>query len=295
MIINLAPWYYRELLSENTIVEAPLFFEVNLLNGIHQFETSVSLKNHLRPAWLKKSKFYRNTDGSGTAKYKNVAVYKGVSEALERWAFYETVDLDSKKYRFDENPTTTGMAAFPYFNAAKSRRNAKAEAVERWALHEFNRFNLPLKQHKTSITNLRHFQIMTPFQDVDVSLLEYWNGEYYCYGFAGGNRLDESFFKALVELDRNLRVLRKVDLNKSSIDDFQDTVDRTLFYFSTIEGNLYFQELIAKSAASIKNDNPKILCDVEIPGPWSKYTRVWRYLLEDSYFDCRTDHKFFMF
>jgi hypothetical protein len=290
-MINLAPWYYRNLLGkENAIIEPLEFYEVTLLNNTHQFEASALLKPTLRPSWLKHSELYRNTDGSGADIYKNIAIYKAISEALERWAFYESVDTE--KYCFDSNPTTTGMAAFPHYSSFDSRLNAKAEAVERWAIHEFNRFNLPILLHST-FNNLNHYEIITPFKGVVVTLLEYWNGIYYSYGFAGGKNKNHSYLKALTEMDRNVRVLGKVkDFNFTN---FQDTVDKTLVYFSTKEGNEHFAEMIKKAPKYIKNETPIVLCDTEILGPWTQYTKVWRYLIENSYYDCRESSQFFMF
>lgn len=295
MSLSLAPWYYRNLLLDNNIIESPEYFETDLLDGKHHFEASVSLKSHLRPSWLSKSELYKNTDGSGSGVHKNVAVYKAISEALERWAFYETVDNEHEKYKYDYNPTTTGLAAFPHFKAHGARVNARCEAIERWAIHEFNRCNLPVKEHNSSISGLRHYEIVTPFSEVCVTLIEYWTGDYYCYGFAAGLSMNQSLTKALVELQRNYQVLKKTLNRNVEIESFQATVDKTLFYFSTIEGNYTFNDIKSRASKTIVNENPVLLCDMEVHGPWSKYSKVWRYLLEDSYFDCRNDVKFFMF
>lgn len=294
-MINLASWYYRNLLNDNLLIEAPEFFEVKLLNNVEQFEAVVSLKNNLRPSWVANSEIYKNCDGSGTALFKNIAVYKAISEALERLTFYELADLSAKEFCFDVNPTTTGMAAYPHFNPAKARVNAKAEAIERWAIHEFNKSNLPIKSHISCIKNFNHYEIITPFNDVKVSLLAFFNGRFYIYGFAGGKNLRHSFDRALIELDRNLRVLTKSYQKTTTYDEFKSATDRTIFYFSTQEGYFNFKNKIDSSPNSIININPKILCDKEMKGKWNTYTKVWRYLLDESYFDYKNDHTFFMF
>ncbi len=292
-MINLAPWFYRNLLGENELITSPVFFEVNLIDGTHNFEAAVTLKESLRPSWLEHSKIYRNGDGSGTDQYKNVAVYKAISETLERLAFYEMVDTHEKEFSFDTNPTTTGMAAFPYFNSSSARKNAKAEAIERWAIHEFNKSRVPISSIQSNIPHLKHYEIHTPFKEVTVSLLVYKINDFYVYGFAGGSSLNHSFTRALVELDRNIRVMSKSYEKKNQ--DFTATVDKTIYYFSTDAGNQKFNSLIESSPKKIINTNPKILCDKELIGPWTKYTKVWRYLLEDSYFNCSSDSTFFMF
>lgn len=294
-MINLAPWYYRKLLADNEILNNPEFFQVKLLNDNVQYEAVISLKDSLRPSWLSFSEIYRNCDGSGTDHYKNIAVYKAISEALERYAFYETIDTNDKEFCFDINPTTTGMAAFPHFSFKHARNNAKAEAVERWAIHEFNRMNLPVIEHQNGINKLKHYEIKTPYKDIAVSLIAYEHSNFYAYGFAGGQHLDHSFQKALIELDRNIRVLEKYLSKEKKHQELKAAVDKTLSYFSTREGNEKFEFLIKNAPRNLKKTTPKILCDKEIRGKWSDYTVVWRFLIEDSYFECSEDPTFFMF
>jgi hypothetical protein len=71
--------------------------------------------------------------------------------------------------------------------------------------------------------------------------------------------------------------------------------DKTLYFFSTNDGFQFFQHILEKAPNRIINSSPRVLCDKEVKGKWSNYTKVWRYLLEDSYFDCSSDHTFFMF
>lgn len=293
-MFNLAPWYYRKLLAKNKIISNPEFFEIELLDKTHQYEAVVSLQESLRPSWLSHSEIYRNCDGSGTDQYKNIAVYKAISEALERFAFYQAADNYEKRYCFDINPTTTGMAAFPHFRSKYARSNAMAEAVERWAIHEFNRMNLPIKTHPTSIENLKHYELITPYKNIKVSLIVH-NNNFYSYSFAGGQSLNHSFKRALIELDRNIRVLEKYYQKGRQEKNLETTVDKTISFFSTQDGYEKFDSLIKNAPMKVKNYNPKILCDKEVKGKWSEYTTVWRYLIEDSYFDCSKDHTFFMF
>lgn len=298
-MFNLAPWYYRELLNENTIIEKPEFYSTTSLTGEKKFEVVVTLKENLRPSWIPTSSIYRNCDGSGADKYKNIATYKAISESLERWAFYSSVDSRANKYGFEFDPTTTGIAAFPSWHFNQARKNARAEAIERWCIHEFNRGNIPIKNHTTLISNLLHFELVSPFSDTFVSLLCYAGNSFYSYGFAADTSLNKSFNKALVELDRNYRML-DVYYSKNSSEAVRgvqllSTVDKTIIFYSTKEGYLSFEEKINKSPCKVMNKSPKILCDQELIGDWSKYTKVWRFLLEDSYYDCSSDHTFFMF
>ena len=97
-MLNLAPWYYKKLFTENDIINKIEYFEIDLITKVHQFEAVAFLKDNLVPNWVGKSQIYKNCDGSGTSSHKNIAVYKSISEALERLAYYQLVDSD--KYAF---------------------------------------------------------------------------------------------------------------------------------------------------------------------------------------------------
>ncbi|MFA6238896.1 MAG: hypothetical protein WC635_16280 [Bacteriovorax sp.] len=290
-----APWYYRNLLEDKKIIDSAEFFKAEMLSGEVLYEVICSLNERLRPEWVSKSDVYNNCDGSGTSPYKNIAVYKAISEALERWAFYEAADsTDAKRLCFDSNPTTTGMAAYPGLTSNGARIKAIQEANERWALHEFWRGNLPVIEHRCSIENLQRFEIIAPIDNCRISLLSYKKGVQYLYSFAAEKTIEESFKHALVELARNIRVMAKIGGSSKVVSDFNDISDKRLFYFSTEVGHDLFIEKIEGAATGIKIQ-PKIICDLEIKGEWNKYTRVWRHLYANSYPDSEIDHTIFMF
>lgn len=291
---TLAPWFYRNLLESNQILESPVFFKAEILTGEVLFEATCSLKNNIRPEWASVSEVYSNKDGSGTSKLKNVAVYKAISEALERWAFYGAADSHEKEYCFDVNPTTTGMAAMPGLTAKGARVNAIMEANERWAINAFWRGTLPIKEISVPIDNLRHFVVTHPFENCHISLLSYKNNNQYLYAFAAETSLDSSVQHALIELARNIRVMSKIAGLSKEVNDFKNISDKRLFYFSTQEGYQFFCDKI-KAAPIVIKAKPKLICDSEIKGEWSKYTKVWRYLYDNSYPDSEEDHTFFMF
>lgn len=294
-MISFSPWYYRNLLFENDIIDSLKYYEFSHLDGSLQFEVLAFLKNKHIPNWLSNSEIYTNCDGTGTSQYKNIAAYKSISEALERWAFYVSIDSnESKKYCFDLNPSTTGMASLPGVTGGGARANAIMEASERWALHEFWRGNLPVIEHSHGIANLRHFEIITPFRKCVISLLSYKINQQYLYGFAAEETIEKSLKHALVELARNIRVVGKLVNTQKSFTDFKDISDRRLYYFSTEEGYSLFDVKVKNASKTIKA-NPKLICDLEIKGEWNKYTKVWRYLYDKSLPDSDTDHTFFMF
>lgn len=293
-MFNLAPWFYRNLLGENELFELIESFEVELLTGEKVHEANVFLRKNKIANWVSQSLLYKNCDGSGTSNLKNIAVYKAISEALERLAFYEMAETQEREFCFDLNPTTTGMAAYPHLMSKYARQNAQAEATERWAIQQFNFNNLPVKKRESSIEGLKHFEIVTYF-DFKVSLLAYKHKNFYAYGFAAGVDINHSFARAIIELDRNIRVLNKRSDLKIEIDTLSSSNEKTLSFFSTEIGFQLFQEKIKKSPSKIMANVPNILCDKELKGMWSQYTKVWRFLYDESYFPSHEDETFFMF
>ncbi len=293
-MINLAPWFYKNLINENEIISSIVSSKCQIFNIGEQFEALAELSKKLKPTWIPESNIYSNCDGSGTSKFSNVAIHKAISEALERWAFYETIDTKSSMFLFDENPSTTGMAAFPGITHGQARKNAIFEASERWALHEFWRGNLPILEHSSAIANLSHYEIVTDLKDVKISLLCLRKENQFLYSFAADSSLAESLKHSLVELSRNVRVMGKYQDTNVSYKDFTDITDRRLFFFSTLEGNQLFNEKIL-SAPSCLKVKPNLICDLEVRGPWTKYAKVWRYLYANSCPSDESDHTFFMF
>lgn len=293
-MFNLAPWYYRDFLLENSfsIFETISTYRSKLVTGEEKWEAVSKLKSDYLPSWIKASSIYSQNEGSGTSDYKNIAIHKAISEGLERWAFYATVDDSQNEYCFEINPSTTGMAAYPERFTNNARRNAIFEATERWALHEFWRSKLPIKEHRTDISHFRHFEIITGLKGVSVSLLHFQMGERSIFGFACGKDLQDSFQHAVIELSRNISVLSKLK-NDISLKSFTEVYDRRMYFFSTSEGLNLFNDTICSSPDSV-SIKPKLICDKEVKGPWSKYAKVWRYLYADTDAD-DSDYTFFMF
>lgn len=294
-MVEFAPWFYRNLLCENEVISKPIYYKCSLIDNRELFEAVVHLNRKNIPSWLTGSDIYSDCDGSGASSYQNIALYKAISEALERWAFYQVADSENQKeFSFDENPSTTGIAAYPGITAKNARKNAIMEAGERWALHEFWRGRLPVREHLTNVGGLRHFEIITELKMIKISLLCYKNESQHLYAFAAGATIEESFNHALVELSRNVRVMKKISNTNVVYSNYKDISDKRLMFFSSEEGNQLFKEKIASAPKIIKTE-PRLICDKEIKGPWTKYAKVWRYLYANSFPDSDTDHTFFMF
>lgn len=294
-MINLAPWYYRDFLlkTSNDVFESISIYKTELLTGNSYWEAVTKLKKNYLPDWYIPSSIYSSNEGSGTSKFKNNAIHKAISEGLERWAFYSTVEDSDNRFGYKQDPSTTGMAAFPETFSNHSRKNAIFEATERWCLHEFWRLHLPVIEHPSKIENLRHFEIISGQKNLKISLLHYEVEGKNIYGFACENNLSNSFQHALVELSRNIYVLKNLK-SEVNLQTLTEVYDRRMFFFSKEEGFHLFLEKVNASPKSILI-KPKLICDKEIIGPWSKYAKVWRYLYERSNPEEDSDHTFFMF
>lgn len=294
MSLNLAPWFYRNLLDGKELIEKPVFYKVTDILENSYYESNVWLKKPLGNEDC--SLLYNDCDGSGADKNKNIAVYKAISEALERFAFHETFYNQNQEFSFDVNPTTTGMSAYPYINYSKARLNSIFEAIERWAIHQLNYRKIPVVKLENPNKDIQHYELITPFREkAKVSLVIFKKNDFYNYGFAASDSVENSFKKSLVELNRNLKILLKNDNYKLDYQQLDNSTDKSLIFFSGNEGFNIVDELIRSAPRRIIDENPRVICDKPIVGEWTKYTKVWRYLLEDSYFPVESDFKFFMF
>lgn len=290
--MSLAPWFYRNLIEPNEIINPPEYFRVQNIYEGEVFEAVCSLKPDLKPSWVSVSSIYRNCEGAGTSKHLNIAIYKAISEALERWAFYHTATESLfLKFGFNEDPSTTGMAAYPGFLTSIARKNARFEAIERWAVHNFWKGLLPIKEHET-LDLISIYEIITPFPDVHVVVLNMVSDGLNIFSFACENSFQATVRHALVELNRNRRVLNQ--RNEFQLDKLEDISDKRLLFFSRPEGKALYLEKVQKAPCAI-NAVPKLICDSEIKGPWTKYAKVWRVLYAESYPKDFEDHTFFMF
>lgn len=293
-MINIGPLSYNNLLNNSEIISEIIQYKVNVLNGKTLFETSAKLNENLRPKDIFQSKIYSNFDGSGTSFFRNNSLYKAVSEAVERWAFYDSSEGDEYlKLKFDVNPSTCGMASYPELFPYWSRKNAVYEAVERYAIHAFNRKKIPVVELQSNIVGLKVYKLITTIKDMETILISYFNGSFYTYGFSCKKTQEESIDHALIELARNERVLKKLYLSSFDILDMEIS-DRRLIFFSTVEGYQSFLQKI-ETAPSKVQEIPKLILSREIKGPWTRYAKVWRHLYDDSYDLNQSDVNYFMF
>ena len=300
MFINLSPIKYRRILQDKTISTVKLF-KKEIVYGSMGYAAHAYLNNNFIPDWIPRYSLYGSCHGSGSSKYKNIAYYKAISEALERWAFLDTCSSsNSKLYGFDIDSSTSGMSALPAFSNKHVSLISFYEAVERWALREWWGELLKGKyfNYKTNHA-IKSLEIITPFKNTSAVILwkKVTTNNLYTYGFACNKNLLLASKKAEIELKRNEEVLSTLEPNPDINTLTNDYDEKRLVFFSTSEGHRLFLNKVKASVNEININYtvPKKIIDCEIIGPWSKYTTVWRILFEaKTYFNYK-DLNFFNF
>lgn len=275
-------------------------FQVVTLKNYFQepiYECYTELDQKLKSNHKLTSQIYGNYDGTGTDKNKSLAVYKSISESLERWSCYSLMEIPSmkQKYGLDINPTSTGFAAYPSFSPSIARTKSYLEAIERWSLTNWWLENLSITEinYKLKSPQLTIWKIHTPFENCETILMQQIIHDpniqkISFYGFATSSSLDDAIAKALVELDRNRRaILIKTSgkiIDKELLSNVDSLNDKRLLFFSSNDGMNLFQEKIIKTLnlKKVCISQPKLLIDIGVMGPWSAYTKVWRCLFENN-------------
>ena len=307
MSISLAPVRYRNVFEKHGgPIERLEAFPHLSSDGRERHCANAFLRSSLRPNWVEEKSLYSNSDGSGTHLIRNFACYIAISEALERWAFYSECDgARRREFGFDADASTTGMASFPGLTIRAVRGRAAIEAAERWTIVEWWLGRLPSRLARRIGDAEGTLEISSPFSGCAVAIV--WRACSFgglAFGFAGGATLDEAIQHALVEQDRNVVVLEKLVREKgfrpdsSSIAALTVGLERRLAFFASAPGEALFRARVDRSRdVQSVPPMPRTLVDREIPGPWQRYTAVWRVLHEqtsDIYLDESRDD-FFLF
>lgn len=241
-------------------------------------------------AWLvdgligdrRKRVLYSDASGTGTADLPMVARHMAVSEALERWAFHHTVHgPEAARYGFDLDATSNGMAAFPGMFPSAARKRALLEAVERASVLAWWEGLHDGEVRSTDWPGINALVLPSPIgYGVTVVAFRETRPDAFAYGHGAA----ESFFgaceRAVMELARHEYVLglHRIAAGVAPSAAPGDLFERRALFFGSAEGHALFQERLHRKAAGARYRS-EIVCDREIPGPWSRYARVWRALI----------------
>lgn len=274
-MLNLAAIKYRNVLAEfggpiTKICCAPF--------SIYGRE-SVQANAFLTPGLIPRKpalEMYGNADGSGLNESPTVARYMAISEALERWAFHTDYSaIEKKRYGFDADRSSNGMAAFPGMLKTQARSRARLEALERFAVISWWDGRIAASPAMSPLPGIKVLRLHHPadFGEVAVVYRKSRSG-HVSYGHASGKSLTGAIARAMAELARNEFVVTYHKL-RGGRDNVRDFLERRCLYFASPEGH---EEFLSRVQA--KPGKPSLpwqpVFDGEIPGPWSQYATVWR-------------------
>ena len=266
--------------------EFPIFNE-------RSYQASAFLRPELIPE-RQKHVVFGQADGTGSAENMTVAQHKAIAEALERWAFFETYKSGkASKYGFAADTSSNGMAAFPGF-AWQARRRARFEALERYALIGWwdGQFGCSVSRAPYPSVGLVRIHHGQAFGEVVILYHRAPTG-FVAYGHASGSTLASAISRAAVELARCEYVISR-HRARGSILPIKDPFEKRCMFFSTPDGYAQFHER-ANSLPEKKATPWKEIYDGEIPGPWSRWAKVWRVAVEMPTYDFLDRNKMFFF
>jgi hypothetical protein len=214
-----------------------------------------------------------------------VARFMAISEAMERWAHWQTHSgADGARYGFDVDPSTTGMAAFPGVFRRQARRNALMEACERFNLLNWWEGRLPAAETATDWPGVRAAVICSAVPGVTVILFRHTPEGLVAYGHGSAAEYGRACRKAAVEMDRHAAVLTRCTLAPAQsgggrLSPQAHPIERRSLFFATEAGHELFLERL-RSAPRHSQAKPRLVFDGVIPGPWNRYADVWRVVFE---------------
>ena len=243
------------------------------------FQANATLRPNLREK--RAVTIYGDCDGTGIHRSPGIAWQKAVSTALESWAFHSTSRASrAAEFGFDVDPSSNGLSAFPGLLAIQARRKAMLEAVERFCLIAWWEGRTTGQLLETDWPGISALAIDGPFGGVTVIAFARteWGG--YAYGHAAEESLGAACEGAVIALARHDHMLRAFRLTSASgLGTAPATVfERRALFFATQEGYDLFSQRLHRSPSG-PPPKPVVICDREIPGPWTDYATVWRFAL----------------
>ncbi len=299
--LNLAPIRYQHVLKEDG---GPIehLEQVRYLSPQGPlFSVNAYLVEHLRPSRYVPHSYYGDADGGGTHMTALIARFKAVSEAIERWAFWDRVDSAMRSlYGFDLDPTTTGMAAFPGLLHFRSRRKARLEALERFGLLHWWEGRLEHRLIRPQGAGYGIVEILVPGAR-DAVVVTFADDPVLgsrSYGYGAGHNLDAAVNAAHSEMMIHQGTVRRfLEENpdpRLGLLAVKRNHERRALYFALPEGRELFDERL-KCGPWCRLSTPKTVFDDLIPGDWDRYAAVWRSLYEppsDEHVSIRNDYFF---
>ncbi len=286
--VNLAPVKYHELLKPNAIIDRVVVGPYINLFGKTMYQATAYLSEECLQHKDTHHSIYGDADGTGTSENKTTAVYKAISEALERWAFWDFSNSPLKaELGFDLDPTTAGIAAYPGANPWWAKRLAMNEAFERWALVRWWNGELSLAPFEDSRlpqkAGLNYFRFLVDELPIVLASYQFQNEgrTVTAYGFAASQKIEAAAERALIELERNMHAL-KAYFARGETSAPKEPFEKRLLFYSSEDGH---KEFLSHIGGQNQATLPRLIFDGEIVGPWLRYAVVWRSLPDGTYTD----------
>lgn len=252
--------------------------EVQLADGTTEHEVYATLRNGLIPEATAQDipSFMGKSHGSGTARSKRMATHIAISEALERWAAMSIQGSDGER-------DSHGFAAFPGWNERSPREPAILEVIERFCLADALLGNRPFHRVSTNYgTEVELVRAASP-EGIFVLMGRYRDPEVgWAYGFAARRSAEAARRQVAIEIQRNLRNLRRARELGVGLGGSSHVYEAKLLAFSGGDqadqvGDLFIRAMEGFHSAPL----PSLTIDQPIEGPWSKWTYVWRCALNE--------------
>jgi hypothetical protein len=281
-MLSLAAWRYRGIFADRGGPISQVESSVLPVFDRSAFQAAAFLQKSLTQKSCQPS-VASAADGEGSAEDPKLAENLAISEALERWAFHETRKGSPAQYGFEHDRSSTGIAAYPGFSW-QARRRARLQALERFALVGWWDRQLNGTVHHSPYPGVGLVRIDHQQAGGEVVVLYHRApAGFVSYGHAAGSSLATATSRAVVRLVRSEFLISR----RRACGRFAQPVDgfeRRCLYFSSAEGHAEFLQRVASKA---RKPPPKwrSIFDGEIPGPWSKWTTVWRHCVEMPSYD----------
>jgi hypothetical protein len=305
IVINLSFWKYRNILTNlGGPIDRISYKKISSNDPLYSdgFESFAYLSEELKPKNKEILELYGEVDGTGFSKNIQTSNNKSISEALERWAYYQTffTHLGQECYGYKIDPSTSGIAAFAEPYPFQSKRNALYEAVERVSITDWWLGKLPSSPINCLFNkdNLNLIRISPIIKNIETVLIHKKNVTtgLHIYGFASHKNIELAIKKAAIELRRNETALNNYWLksNKKSPDFIYE---KRLIYFACDGFNSFKERVDYSNRFNLTQaSNYKLAINTELIGPWSKYAKVWRCVFEGIQVSSNLDSlNFFMF
>lgn len=292
--LSVAPLKYAYVLRDHGGPIASISFREREIEGEKFFEAFAHLDETTTGFRSENGMLYGDAHGMGTARTKAEAIFKAISEALERWAWFSAT-RDPKLHsdlRLDLDSSTTGFAAFPGLGVQGARKRAHFEASERWALSAW--WEGKTTHKGITVLDQEGIELKTGIPGTAVVILWKNFSNLRAYGFAASFSARAAAEKAVVELRRNIEALKHFQDNAEAINTEElSLTEKRLRFFAETKGRELFNQRLAHQGNSCAA--PKLIVDMGVVGPWTQYAHVWRCLFEGGEIREKEKESYFLF